>query len=380
VTPHSPRLVLESEADTREWPCVAVHDLPADLIGSLRVRPDLDRVLKSALRVRVAGAADADHDLPDTFGRHQLIAGGIRFSPHFPFEPGVTFQAAFDPSCLGGGERLHVMTLEFCLPRDASPERTRVMSIFPSDDALPENLLRFYVCFSHPMQRGYARQRISLLDSDGRPAADLLYRAPVELWDSGMTCLTVLLDPGRIKRGLGPHRVLGPPLRTGERYTLAVGPQMRDSWGRPLADGFSKTFRVTEAVREPISIRCWDVLAPAMNSRQPLQIIFPKPLDRALLARSLTVRSGDRTLEGRIRIDQSEKRWSFVPRLSWAPGTHSIRVAPGLEDVCGNRASGAFDRPVRSADDLTAEVKRLPDTLLFTPVAVTGGQAMSVTG
>src|ERR1700741_2432210 len=103
------------------------------------------------------------------------------------------------------------------------PAVTEVTHIFPLSDVLPENLLRFYVCFSNSMQRGRASEDISLLDSDGQPVADALYRPPCELWDRRMQHLTVLLDPGRLKRWVGPNRELGPPLKAGQAYTLAVG-------------------------------------------------------------------------------------------------------------------------------------------------------------
>ena len=66
---------------------------------------------------------------------------------------------------------------------------------------------------SSSMQRGRVRSEISLLGPDGKPALDVLYRAPVELWDRSMRQLTILLDPGRLKRGVGPNRELGPRSR-----------------------------------------------------------------------------------------------------------------------------------------------------------------------
>ena len=99
-----------------------------------------------------------------------------------------------------------MLTLEFSLPREQNALATEVNHIFPSGGCLPENLLRFYVCFSNSMQRGRVRSKISLLGPDGEPAPDALYRAPVELWDRSMRRLTILLDPGRLKRGVGPNR------------------------------------------------------------------------------------------------------------------------------------------------------------------------------
>jgi hypothetical protein len=62
----------------------------------------------------------------------------------------------------------------------------------------------------------------------------VLYRAPVELWDRSMQHLTILVDPGRLKRGVGPNRELGPPLKVGDEYALVAGSGLVDLSGEPL--------------------------------------------------------------------------------------------------------------------------------------------------
>jgi hypothetical protein len=249
-----------------------------------------------------------------------------------------------------------VLTLEFLLPKEQSALRTEVKRIFPSSDCLPENLLRFYVCFSNSMQRGRAEAEISLLGPDGEPAPDVLYRAPVELWDKSMRHLTILLDPGRLKRGVGPNCELGPPLKVGQQYTLAVGSGMTDLSGRRLRETFYKRFRVTEAVRQPVAVEQWKIVPPATKSRQPLMLTFPRPLDWALLSQTVTVVSADeQSIKGRIIIDQRERRWNFTPTLPWPAGCYHVRVASSLEDVCGNSVMAAFDRPLREGSDLAYE-------------------------
>jgi hypothetical protein len=309
------------------------------------------RRLPSLLRVRVVGAGGpGGKDVPDVCGRHQLLEDGVRFVPHFPFAPGVRFRATFDPRALGRPETSEVLTLEFSIPDEPSAACTHVKHVFPSGDSLPENLLRFYVCFSNPMQRGRAEQHIALLGPDGLPAPDTLYRPPVELWDRSMRHLTVLLDPGRLKRSVGPNRELGPPLKAGQQYTLVIGSGMLDHSGRPLRQSFSKSFRVAEAVRDAVEIEPWIIDAPAAKSHEPLVLNFPKPLDWALLWHTIAIESEDgQPIAGRVAIDQDEKRWSFAPTAPWGAGAYYARVASSLEDVCGNSLLGAFDRPFRSA-------------------------------
>jgi hypothetical protein len=340
---------------------VNLRNLDPDLMVSLGRHLREGGPPQSILRVNVVRSETAiDDGLPDIFGRYTVFEGGVRFTPHFPFERGLSYRASFDPRPLGRPELSDVLTLEFSLPKEQSALPTEVKHIFPSSDHLPENLLRFYVCFSNSMQRGRVRAEILLLGPDGEPAHDTLYRAPVELWDRSMRCLTVLLDPGRLKREVGPNRELGPPLETGQEYALAVGAGMTDLSGNQLPETVYKRFRVTDAVREPIAVEQWKIRPPATNSRQPLVLMFPRPLDWALLSHTITIASTcetcEQSVDGKIEIDQYERRWSFTPASRWAAGSYHVRVASSLEDVCGNSVTAAFDRPLRSGSDLAYEV------------------------
>jgi hypothetical protein len=172
-----------------------------------------------------------------------------------------------------------------------------------------------------------------------------------------MRCLTILLDPGRLKRGVSPNRELGPPLKTGQVYTLAVGTGMTDLSGCRLPETVYKHFRVTDAVREPVAIEQWKIVLPETNSRRPLVLTFPRPLDRALLSQTITIASTcEQSMDGQMVIDRCERRWSFTPASPWAAGFYHVRVASSLEDVCGNSVIAAFDRPLRSGRNLVSEV------------------------
>jgi hypothetical protein len=345
-----PRLAIESNLGGQGW-CVRARNLAPGFAASLGGRVD------SLLRVKVAETGDRnDESLPDISGDHEILGDGLRFIPHFPFESGVPFRAILDLGALGQPGLAEIQTLEFSFRREMTAAETEVKQVFPSKDVLPENLLRLYVVLSSPMQRGRAADNIAILGPDGSPVPDVLYRAPVELWDSSMTCLTVLLDPGRLKRGVGPNRMLGPPLGAGQRYALAVGPGMIDMHGRPLREGFAKSFTVSEAVREPVAIEKWTIRPPEMGGRQPVELLFPRQLDWAQLWRGITVASeSGQPISGRIDIDMGETRWRFTPDAPWQEGAHSVRVSPDLEDICGNTPYGPFDRPIRLADAVARE-------------------------
>jgi hypothetical protein len=338
---------------------VSVCGLSRELVAFFASCTRPGDLLKSIFRVTVTPAPSRDHDcVPDVSGRYRLFEDEVKFIPHFPFEIDVKYRISFDPRPLAALPTAESLNLEFVIPSEQNAHAlTDVTHIFPSCGHLPENLLRLYVCFSNSMQRGRALEEISLLDSDGQPVADALYRPPVELWDRSMRHLTVLLDPGRLKRWAGPNVELGPPLKAGQKYTLEVGSGMIDLNGHPLRERFRKDFLVGAPVREQITVESWKILSPATGGRQALVLMFPSPLDWALLLQTIRVESADGlAIDGRVEVDQCETRWSFTPSSAWTAGIYQMRIGSGLEDVCGNSITGPFDRPLRSGSNLLREI------------------------
>ena len=125
---------------------VNVRNIDPDLMVSLGRHLQAGGLPQSILRVNVVrtGAPIGD-DLPDVFGRYHVLEDGVRFIPHFPFEPGLSYRAGFDPRPLCRPGLSDPLTLEFSLPRERSAGSAEAKHIFPSSDRLPENLLRFYV-------------------------------------------------------------------------------------------------------------------------------------------------------------------------------------------------------------------------------------------
>ena len=100
---------------------------------------------------------------------------------------------------------------------DGAPS-TVVREIYPTADVVPMNLLRMYVEFSAPMSGGRSYEFVKLY-AEGTRSSRSRFSPPggaVELWDPEHTRLTILFDPGRIKRDLKPHEEMGLPLRDGQ--------------------------------------------------------------------------------------------------------------------------------------------------------------------
>jgi hypothetical protein len=346
---NQPVLAIEPRPGGMGW-CVTACNLGRDRVAAMEGRAE------PALHVKVVEAGGPDDDLPDISGDYDILGDGVRFIPHFTFGLGVLFRATLELNAPGRPDLAEVQTLEFSFPREMRAMETKVSHVFPSSDLLPENLLRLYIRFSNPMQRGRAAGNIETLGPDGMPMPDILYRPPVELWDRSMTCLTILLDPGRLKRSVGPNRALGPPLAVGLRYTLSIGTGMIDMYGRPLSKAFARSFIVTDAVRSPVVIGEWKIAPPAAGSHKPLELSFPRPLDWAQLWQGIAVTSATgQPIGGRIDIDRGETRWRFTPDEPWRAGGHRLCVSPDLEDICGNTPYGPFDAPFRSTEEVAFE-------------------------
>ena len=344
-----PRLHVDPDVPGLCGAGVNVDGLGTDQMRSLRRHVAGGASLHAILSVSVVRpGTPEDRDLPSMAGRHQFMANGLRFLPAFPFERSTLYRACFCPRALDGFAH------------------AGVTAIFPTCNHLPANLLRFHVVFSSPMQRGPARAQIALLRADGEPAADVLYNAPVELWDRSMHRLTTLLDPGRLKRGVGPNRALGPPLVIGQHYAFVVGAGMEDASGSVLSGAVHKRFRVVDAIRTPLAIDRWHLAPVAAGTLDKLVLTFPAPLDWALLAHAITVEKPcGRRIEGNIAVEAEGTRWVFAPNAPWAAGACHLRVAPCLEDLCGNTMNAPFDRPLRS--DIEIEQ---PETPLVIPFLV----------
>jgi hypothetical protein len=297
----------------------------------------------SAALVVFTGDGVPPPDTPSVDGACVLDEEGLHFRPRFPFVSGIRYTTRLD---LGRGALL-LHRFEVSPPAGPVP---RVVAVFPSADTLPENVLRLYLHFSQPMSVRDSHRHVRLRDDSGADVPLAFVEIEHGLWDPRQTRLSVLLHPGRIKRGVAPGERLGPPLVAGRAYRLVVDAAMTDAWGRPLAGDFEKRFRAVAADREPPTERGLRLHAPA-SPGDPLAVDLPEPLDEALLHRLLWVEDASGSaVPGTITVEEGETRWTFQPARPWSPGVYALRVHPALEDRAGNRFDRVFDRETPAAD------------------------------
>ena len=288
-------------------------------------------------------------DVPPIAGAYSVENGALTFRPRYPLGAGMKVRAVFDSR-----------ETAFELPKAAPPAATtRVRQVYPSTDVLPENQLKLYIYFTAPMQTGEAWSRIHLLDEAGKPVDLPFLEVDQELWNRDQTRLTVLFDPGRIKRGVLPLNEVGPSIENGKRYTLVVDREWLDSRGAPLLAPHRKEFRVGPADRTPIDTANWRITAPRAGTSDPLVIVFPEPLDYAMLQHAIEVRG----VTGKVDVQKGETEWRFTPDQPWKSGAHEIVVPTNLEDLAGNKVGRPFDVDV--FEKVTRTLERETVSLTF---------------
>ncbi len=307
-----------------------------------RLGPD-DARWAEILTVRVGRQAGQPEASP-MVGRHRVVDGVLRFTPRYPLLNGMQYIARFQPESM---EKTNLaqppIELAYSVPSKPPGPPSTVLAIYPSGNRLPENQLKFYLQFSAPMSRGEAYRRVHLLDERGRAVERPFLEIGEELWDAGATRLTLLLDPGRIKRGLVPREEEGPILEEGKSYVLAVDADWADAEGRPLGAGSRKAFRAGPPDEVQPSPTSWTFVSPATGTRDPLVVRFPEPLDQAILRRAIGVESAGAVVAGRSEVGPGETSWRFVPDRAWPDAAIALRVDTELEDLAGNSIGRPFE-------------------------------------
>lgn len=347
------------------WTATELREL-ADLTAAER---------SSRLAVLPTELVEASTDLgalQPVAGRFELEDDAICFIPRFPFVDGTSYSLLVEstlgktarrplsPTLPGEGGRGMLSHFEaFTIQRPArnTTPATRVVAIYPSADELPVNQLKLYVHFSRPMSEGWALRAVHVRRADtGEPLEGVFLSMEPELWDPQRQRLTLLLDPGRIKRGLVPNQEVGYPLIEGVPVVVSVDSAFRDANGRPLRTEARARYNIGPPVRARVDPRNWRYDSPAAGSMTGLSVTFDRPLDHALLEHCLRViDAAGASVPGEATIGPAEWCWWFEPRQPWKEGRHQLVVAPLLEDLAGNSLIRVFDRDLTRAEDAPAE-------------------------
>ena len=288
--------------------------------------------------------AGDDPAAPAMLGAYARDGEAIIFTPRFSPAPSLRLRAVYSPP---GAEP--VVARFGGVPVPPRAPTTRVVSVTPSAAVWPENVLKLYVTFSAPMRIGVAWDNIRIRDAGGAAMGGMFVEIDQELWDPTGRRLTVLFDPGRIKRGLVDNINEGPPLAVGGSYTLEIDATWRDAAGGLLVESFAKTITVAAPLRARIDPSAWRLTPPA-GPTEPLIVDFDRPLDAALGLRAITVRRDGAIIPCEAELERDETRLMFHPTRPWTSGRYSLHADDILEDIAGNRIGRPFDIDAKDPD------------------------------
>ena len=272
-------------------------------------------------------------------GEFKVNGSDVIFEPLVPFTRGLKYEILLDDELFS---EIEIPAGEFDAPE--------LLAIYPSQDTLPENLLKMYLHFSEPMAEGRSLEYITFLHNDNDTLKGTFLDLKPELWNAEGTVLTLWLDPGRIKRDLIPNQTLGTPLRENEKYTMRVDASWPGKNGLPLRQPFTKTF--VTAQRDDVSPQPqrWRISVPAPATNDPLEITFQEPLDYFLSKETFRIFASQKEVSGNIEMMRNEMVLRFIPEGPWQKGKYSIDIESRLEDLAGNNLNRPFDRDVEIND------------------------------
>lgn len=273
-------------------------------------------------------------------GSNQSILGNIlfegdrvTFKPYWALDRKLTYEVFLN-------DRL----VEVILPSDSKNKSfPEILAVYPTIDSLPANLLKFYIHFSNKMSEGQSSEYITLLKND----TDTVHRAFLdlqpELWNEDNSILTIWIEPGRLKRDLGPNRILGPALEVGNNYSLVISKEWKDHEGNDFLNDYVKDFRVIEADREYPEVQNWNIEIPKSFSSEALNINFNESLDYLLSTEVIEIIKEEEVISGEIDVSLDGSKWRLIPDKIWSPGHYIIKVGTKLEDLAGNNLNRLFD-------------------------------------
>jgi hypothetical protein len=207
--------------------------------------------------------------------------------------------------------------------------------ISPQATVLPANTLRFYLHFPRSAEAHFDRDHLWLLNEERQAVRDPFLVLPQELWSVDGRRLTVLMEPGRIKRGLGADPSHEPALAVGRTYSLVV---------TALGQTARHTFRATNPVLDAVDETRWRLVSPTAGNLDPAVVHFDRVMDAALCQDEIGVQTpAGEVVQTRVSLATDGTAARLIPSHPWRAGEHRLVVSERLEDVCGNRLGEALD-------------------------------------
>ncbi len=231
------------------------------------------------------------------------------------------------------------------------------VSVFPRADCVPANLLRFHLRFEKPVEVFDVRTDLRLVDK-GAGVEQIVSHPFLDLndglWSADGLTLTVMLHPGRIKKGLISNKNLGSAINPSLTYEL----QIRGAVVNKTNEWWTlKSFVTSNPIRNPLELALITIVRPDTGTKQALTVKFDRVVDQLAIENLVALTDQKNAIVAIDReLSDSSTTLRLTPRVDWLPGSYSIHFSNEFEDTCGNRLDGAFENNgdsqdrIRSAD------------------------------
>jgi len=284
------------------------------------------------IAVTIEGRANNPHIL----GYYSVEGQDVIFKPLLPLTHGLRYSVHYRNKFLG--------TIQ--VPNPDPSKAPFIVTVYPGEDTVPENLLKLYIQFSSPMQEGGWKEKITLLKNGTDTVRDAFLDEDLELWNRDRTILTIWFDPGRLKRGLQPNEKLGSPLQSAQRYEVIVSEKWRDINGTNLTQDFHKKFYTIGRDSLSPNINTWVIQTPKAGTSDSLMVEFGEAMDAMLLLNSVWLVYKGNPVFANVTRGEKERKLFFVPRAPWVAGEYQLVANAKFEDLAGNNLNRLFDNPV----------------------------------
>jgi hypothetical protein len=293
-------------------------------------------------------------------GQYEVFKSAVCFTPRFPFASNLEYEAIFYQEALSNNynevylPKAPSNTLRLIFSISTSNEGIpMVTNVYPTADVLPENLLKLHITFSQSMTRGEVYERVKIYDVYNKAIEKAFLIVDEELWDEEMKSITIMLDPGRVKRGLRANLEMGAPLHAEESYTLVIDKGWPDQFGNRTTNIVKKHFTCIAADRKKPDAQQWSFCIPT-NRDSPLTIDLKESFDIDLLLHTVRIKDKKGNLiRGTTSILDHETKLIFENDGAWKNGDYTIEINPVLEDLAGNNMKRLFDKDNRYSENDT---------------------------
>lgn len=235
-----------------------------------------------------------------------------------------------------------------------------VQSISPESDSIPANILLFHIYFDQEMEENPSAYRfVNLVDENGK-TSQFVWREKAGWSDNGRQ-LTLMIHPGRIKRGIEYAEEHGAVFVPGKTYSLVLDSGLRSKSGQAL--GISrKTYFITPEDRE-IPVLKGLVKSPTAGTHEPIVVRFSESMDRGTLEPGIRIFNTQGQLVQGTVIRGNMSLWQFKPTDPWPDEEIVIELNDYCTDLSGNHLHRKFE--VTRIDEIRHDGK---ETIRFKPL------------